>query len=74
MHPSRIFKTVHEFSLSIAFVIFILNSLLQFRPSTGVLESLLWAILCQLILMDKKEWYASDDPKQDSGNYDGWWM
>lgn len=61
MHPSRIFKTVHQFALSIAFLFFIFNAFYQYRPDTPILESLLWAVLCQLILMDKKSWYDSPD-------------
>ena len=65
MHPTRIFKTVHEFALSIAFIVFILNYAFQFRPNVGEVESLILATLCQLILMDKKSWYASPETEED---------
>lgn len=61
MSPSQIFKTVHEFILSIALIVFILNAVFQFNEDTSRVLSLLMAILAQLILMDKKEWYASPD-------------
>lgn len=65
MHPTRIFKTVHEFILSIAFVVFVLNAGLQFHEKISTVLSVLLAILCQLILMDRKEWYASPETEED---------
>lgn len=65
MHPTRIFKTVHEFILSVAFIVFLVNAVWQFHEKISTVLSVLLAILAQLIMMDKKEWYASPETKED---------
>lgn len=65
MHPTRIIKTVHEFILSIAFIVFLFNAVWQFHEKISTEVSLLLAILAFLIMMDKKEWYASPETRED---------